>query len=353
MSNALTAIDRAKNDGALMFINVENFQAATELYKTETTLLVFKPEDFHNISGKYMPKKETTDRIGEAAGVAFIAQGCKVSSQTLEDDALGKRTVYIGSAQGKVRMPDGSWRTSSVCEYEFDPTLRACLDNGVTELNAETKQARKTENYGKQGKTTVQIILEYSKVAWQRANTGARLRVIRELTGMPTAFTKEDISKPMMFGRIVQNTSYILSTPEGRTLATAQALGLDMAAIFGGKKSLLPSESAEHEPETLPAETTAEETMPSEGASGEPEATRTAEAEEAQAELTGKAPSCNEFETLTAALEEWREAYQEHYSPSAINLIDTELNNPDATPDSRRAMIGRTKDFLKKLGVLR
>ncbi|MDR2150102.1 MAG: hypothetical protein LBO67_04675 [Spirochaetaceae bacterium] len=160
-------------------------EAKVELYKTEVTELHLAESDFHTINGKLMPNKAATDRIGEACGVQFIQATCQVSTEICDDDICGKRTVFRAEAQGKVRMPDGSWRTSTVDEYEFDPVLRAMLDKNVTELNEQTK------------KTVGRTILEYTKVARQRAATGARLRVIRQLTGCRQPLKKRTRQSPL------------------------------------------------------------------------------------------------------------------------------------------------------------
>src|SRR5574343_194879 len=124
--NALAIIERAKSQNALVFVNQENFNSGVELYKTEATVIQAKQEEFHNLQGKFMPNRAVTDRIGEAAGVQFVAGD--VRAETRDDEIAGKRTVFVATAQGKVRMPDGSWRLSTPEEYEFDPTLRAMLD---------------------------------------------------------------------------------------------------------------------------------------------------------------------------------------------------------------------------------
>lgn len=210
-AKAIAIIDKARSSGALAFVG-QGFGDVVPLYKPDVTLLAVTPKDFHNIQGKLCARKETVDKIGDAAGIDYIAAQCGVRTEIREDDELGKRTIYIGYAQGRVRLPDGTWRASTVEEYEFDPVLRARLD--------------------KKDK------LEYMKAARQRASTGARLRVVRQLTGMPTAFEAKDLGegKDLVFGRIVQNTDYILSTPEGRAMAIAQAVGVT-GQLFGGRNA--------------------------------------------------------------------------------------------------------------------
>jgi hypothetical protein len=141
-STALTKIEKAQKDGALVFVDKDWLEEKTPLYKPETTeLAINKETECFNISGKFMPKREVVDRIGEASGVDFIFGETK--STTVQDDTCGKRTVYTSYAQGRRLMPDGSWRTSSKCDYEFDPVLRAMLDFDVTELTEETKQKQR------------------------------------------------------------------------------------------------------------------------------------------------------------------------------------------------------------------
>ena len=375
-TTAIAVIDKYKADGALTYVSREDCMAVTPLYKPEVTVIQLRlpkaqgdPEsDVYNIQGKYMPKREVVDRIGEATGLVFIREGCRSWSETQQDDVCGKRTVYISEQQAKKRMSDGSWRTSSVQAYEFDPVLRAMVDYGVTELNAQTKQQKKN------GKTLAQAILEYTKVARQRAETGARLRVIRELTNMPTAFSQAEAKKPLVFGRFAQNTDYILQTPEGRAMASAQALGIDVASLFGGRR--LPSADAEtadaapaaipaSEPQAaLPDNTADYQETGTEDAFGDapdfpPESAPAPQADTAalaeQAAGTGE----SEFDALTQSLEQWVETYKDRLNvtfksgmnPYNIAMAELDSNNFNATVETRKAMIQRIKDFLKPNGV--
>lgn len=373
VNKALSVINGAVKNGALTFVSAEDCMAVTPLYKPEVTIIQLRlPQgkddpnsDVYNISGKFMPKREVVDRIGEATGLIFIHEGCRTWTESYDDDIAGKRTVYISEQQAKKRMSDGSWRTSSVQAYEFDPVMRAMLDYGVTELNAQTKQTK--DKWGK--KTLAQTILEYTKVARQRAETGARLRVIRELTNMPTAFSAADAAKPLVFGRFAQNTDYILQTPEGRAMASAQALGVDVASLFGGRK--LPA--AENEvpapaiasatPETaaLP-ESTADYEYADASFEGAEAAFDSRDSAASEAEtLASQAASSGdaELDNLTQVLEQWCETYKELLNvtlksganPYKLAMEELDANNFNASVESRKAMIQRTKDFLKTRNV--
>jgi hypothetical protein len=286
-----------------------------------------KPGDFHEISKKFMPNKAATDRMGEAAGIQFIRDACQVDTETRDDPICGKRTVFVARAQGRKRMPDGSWQVSTIDEYEFDPVLRAMLDKNVTELNEITR------------KNIARAIMEYSKIGRQRAATGARLRVIRQLTGMPPSFERADISKPFLFTRIVQNTGYILQTQEGRAMATAQALGVDVGSLFGGSKAALPeAEGAEYTDVTPEVETE--------------------EAEGKQESVFDAPPNQMEpdFDSLTQSLTEYLEGYEAELCVDLKNglnpykVAEAELTNPDATVGTRLSTINRIREFLIKSG---
>lgn len=379
VTKALTVIDNAKKNGALAFVTREDCMSVTPLYKPEVTIIQLKlpkaqndPEaDVYNIQGKFMPKREIVDRIGEATGLEFIREGCRSWTETREDDVCGKRTVYISEQQAKKRMSDGSYRTSSVQAYEFDPVLRAMDDFNVTEMTPEAKNMK-----NRFGKTLGKAILEYTKVARQRAETGARLRVIRELTNMPTAFSKAEAEKPLIFGRIAQNTDYILQTPEGRAMASAQALGVDVASLFGGRK--LPVQETETPAPAIPSNEPAEalpettevpveyEGYSDEGAeaafdsphTSEPESTSSL-AEQAAGAAKTTATDVNEFDALTQSLKQWISTYKDlldgnfknGVNPYQIALDELDENNFNASVESRKLMIQRVKDFLKARGV--
>lgn len=232
-SNALAVIDKARANGALIYAP-QNLECPA-LYKAEATAISARPDEFHNIQGKFLPNRAVVDRIAEASGIDFIPEQCQVTTRK-EDDFLGKRTIHIGHAQGRVRLPDGSWRHSAVEEYEWDPLLRA-------EMDARGDDSKKRR-----------LTLEFMKVSAQRAATGARLRVIRALTGIPATFTESEIKKPMVFSRIVQNTDYILGTKEGRTMAIAAATGL-AGQLFGQAPMITQGPGADAPAEALQANT--------------------------------------------------------------------------------------------------
>jgi hypothetical protein len=357
-STALAKIEAAEKKGALVFVDREWIEEKTPLYKPEITeMKIDKGNDCFNISGKFMPKREVVDRIGDANGIDFIFG--EVKPMTIEDDMCGKRIVYSAKAQGRKRMSDGSWRTSSIQDYDFDPVLRAMLDYDEVELNAKTKQKKRRNSRNEEyGSTLARYILELQKVAPQRASTGARLRVIRELVGMPVAFAEKEIENPLVFGRIIQNTEYILKTPEGRAMATAKALDIDMSTLFGTKKPVLPPSAAETEGQNTPPMNTAEQ-EPEDNGNTANLANQAADddvdfpAEEGEAETEEQI----EFKETSVLLEQFAVSYKEvlniktQSGTNPYELAIAELDNKNATLESRKKMVDRVRDFLIKKKV--
>ena len=204
---ALEMVQKHVSDHDLVFVAEEDLRTQT-MFLPEVVIIRSTPDDFHNISGKFMPKGYQTDRIGEASGIVFL-ENCGTRVEEVDGD-----TAYVGFAQGKKRMPDGTWRPSSVCEYEFNPVKRAEED-----FLKDTQGNYKTENQKKIH------LLGLQKFGRQRANTGARLRVIRELTGMPISFKADQLQRAMVFSRVAVNTDLFLSDPEMREAAIKVALG--------------------------------------------------------------------------------------------------------------------------------
>ena len=216
--NPLQLVQKHKSNHDLVFVAEENLRTGT-MFLPEVVVIHATQDDFHNISGKYMPKGHQTDRIGEAAGISFIAEHCGTRME-------GK-DVYVGYAQGKKRLPDGTWRSSSVCEYEFAISVRSEEDF----LNdAKKQQPRYTNEVDKKAH-----VLQLKKFARQRAGTGARLKVIRELTGMPVSFKQNEIGKAMVFSRVAVHTDLLLQDPRMRDAAIKAALSAS-GNIYGPTK---------------------------------------------------------------------------------------------------------------------
>ncbi|MDR1278595.1 MAG: hypothetical protein LBK02_07580 [Treponema sp.] len=361
MTTALSTIKTGKDKKALICLNEGDFGLRQPLFQPQVTEIALElpggneteSADCWNIQGKIVPKRHTIDRMGEAAGIFFIAEQSKNHVELRDDPIGGRRQVFVSESQGKIRLPDGSWKTSSLQSYEFDPVLRALEDQKLFSITDQplSYQPDKPGKGGStyKGKATGQLILENNKRGRQMAETGARLRVIKELTAMPTALTREQASRPLLFGRWVQNTDYLLKTPEGRLLAAAQATGTQelVAALYG--KQALPGLA-----EGQPGETR-NVTEPENPGSGQ---------DPAGADLAGEAAGDDpaprgeqsEFDRLTVALEEFMDGYGEQLdrvfpTGNPYQIIQAELKDLGATVESRRDLVDRTRALLTRMGV--
>ena len=298
-NKALSIIEQHKKENALIYINPEDLQTQ-KLFIPQVTVLHALPQDFHSIDGKKMPKSHHTYRIGEAAGVSFVPEHCSV--ERLDDH------TWVGRSQGKRRQPDGTWKTSNVCEYEFDAELRAQID-------AKEKAGPKYEKK----------LLELRKFGRQRAETGAKSRVIRELVGIPTSFDNQDISRAMVVCRIAVNTDPLLDDP-----ATAQAA---IEVAMTGKTTVYgPSEPIDvtPEPEALPAPDDSADDF---------DTFDTEEIVSDQLDATKE---------KRIALEEWLLHDRIARSAKATKGVHDVLGNADATIEDIDEMIDRCKKYVAR-----
>ena len=217
IDKAMQIVKEQKTKGSLIYVRDEDLQAQA-MFVPEITVLETTPEDFHTIDGRYQPKSHKTDQIGTAAGVSFIPEHC--GTRIVDEN------IVVGFAQGKRRLPDGTFRTSNVQEYEFDCGVRAELD-----FLADTKGKYSSDIAKKKH------ILELRKFRTARASTGARLKVIRELVGIPISFTAPQMRLPLVIGRISLNTDKLLEDPGTRGQVIQNMLG-SADNVYGPAKVL-------------------------------------------------------------------------------------------------------------------
>ena len=210
-STALAVVQEAERQHDLVYVKPEDLQVQ-KMFVPVVTRIPATPDDFHNISGNYMPKGHLTDKIGLAAGIDFYEGACGV--EKIDDH------TWVGRAQGRRRLPDGTWLTSPILEYEFDAEIRA---EEVFEKDREGKY--------KDEKARKLLLIEFKKFGRARANTGARYRVIRELVGMPISFKRDQLQKALVVHRIAVNTDAMIEDPNLRQAAIGHALHVE-AHIF-------------------------------------------------------------------------------------------------------------------------
>jgi hypothetical protein len=219
VKKAAEALQAFKAFKGLRFGSELDFQTAP-VFHTEVTELAVLPKDaYHTLEGgSVMPKKPLTNAIGDAVGVVYT-ENCGTRK------GPGKYEV-IGWAQGRKRMPDGTWKTSKVCEYSFDPEVRSEID-----FNTDERKDAKDRKYAREIDQKKHV-LDLRKFSTQRASTGAALMVIRDLANVPTAFKAHEINQPMLFTRIALNTDELLQDPRARAEIVRMAIGAQ-TEIYG------------------------------------------------------------------------------------------------------------------------
>lgn len=112
-TEAKTLVEKYRSTDQLVYVNEEDLNTQM-MFLPEVVIVNSTPEEFHNINGKYMPKRHQTDRIGEAAGIVFLEENGGTRTEQVDG-----HTVYVGFSQAKKRLPDGTWKTSSICEMSL------------------------------------------------------------------------------------------------------------------------------------------------------------------------------------------------------------------------------------------
>ena len=186
----------------------ENEVVNNELYRTQVTDLIVVKDEFHAIWPNLAPGKSLINKIGSASGVEFlpsIKTDPEYGDEIINPDGsrLRKQCGVTIVVQGRKMRPDGSWQYSSPCPYTFNWDDRAELDfladeeAGKGKYNSPIKKRKH--------------VLELKKFGTQRASTGAQLKVIRELTGMPTAFKEQELTQSgwkMSFSQIIKSEKH-------------------------------------------------------------------------------------------------------------------------------------------------
>jgi hypothetical protein len=237
-TKALAILTQHATQKSLVFASREDVESVAPQFEPVVTVLQFELSDFVDVGmGNMYPSKSATNRIADATGVSFLPgaggtrpegdfKSVKIVDQGGFTQAYGEFKV-IGSAQGQRLKPDGTPRFSSVREYEFNVIDRANRDF-----------LKKPENYKTEAQARAHL-LELKQFATQRASTGAQLAVVRELAGIPTAFKRDQIGKPMVFSQIIENNRFkldiakeIMKTPDGRQAVAAALFGTSQK-LFG------------------------------------------------------------------------------------------------------------------------
>ncbi len=176
--------------GTQIYVNETDLRTQRMFVAVVTKIPVVK-SDFHDtpVNGKMMPQAHHVHRIAIAAGITFETVHME------KDETSWTTTVraFRRDTDGTIAHVDGS------CNYDW-------VD-------------RKSEGGLK-------------KFALQRAETGAQLRAIRKILGIPTAFDRDNFERAIVVCRIDVNTDAMLDDPGMREAAIDHALAAGKS-LFG------------------------------------------------------------------------------------------------------------------------
>ena len=203
----------------------------------------------------FSPAKPLLMKLATAAGIQFHPEYDTVTKEN--------ENTYIGKAYGAIRLPDGSYKThpdiKRIClddeeakyRLEFmDKAIRGIHDwkaaKAASEMFAgEWKQETEPNQYGKYDKYYViadsdrekyierSILVNMTllrKTAAEKAQTGAKLRVIRALLGIKGTYRKAELEKPFVVPTVTFSPDY--TDPTVRNAMLQQGMQ-SMGNMFG------------------------------------------------------------------------------------------------------------------------
>lgn len=272
-----------------------------------------------------------------------------VTTGTVEDTDTKSRA----KATGAIRKPNGE---PVIISDEKTIDVMALTDRD--RLNIEEKAEKgnpdeidqwHTSSSGKKYPTFKPWNDEAQKKAWieraarkasiqhrlsknEKANTGAKERVIRALIAMKSTYTDEELSKPFVYPCVSIDSAKMLATPELQASAIRN-MGPSLTAIFGDR-NVIDVSPAKPIPHTVDTQT--QEVLPTQ------ESVDDFELEAEPAKPAEKTP----LQKLREMLEGYREKVKG--SAKATKLLDDTLAKEDATAEELNGVIDRFEAHLQK-----
>lgn len=213
---------------SVSLLYVDTDERASQIYKVGSRILNNKRwEDLYSLSKPFLQRLATEAGIQFGPGAGDVS---KVDGNT-----------WKASAFGAIRLPDGNMRTSNnfkvidlaMEEKKYRAAYGEKAERGITDYKAATEASKKYAGEWKDtGRTNdrgypvkIYIISEHEKEKYienslldamtqlranapQKAATGAILRVIRDLLGIKSAYTMDELEKPFAVARTSFSPDY-------------------------------------------------------------------------------------------------------------------------------------------------
>jgi len=194
-----------------------------DVYEVIKTPIPISKDDFHEIKNpgskppSYFPRKELVTKIGMASGIEFTSE-CR--TETIYGDKINGVEKRIGLRvfkQAKKKRIDGTWQVFSPQSYEYnwedqsEIAILKDMDNIGKKWNDGNPKAKYNfpDNPQKEQIARLRKAAELKHKAYEKADTGAMLRCIRAIIGLPTAFTGDQLKLgEMQFSQVVESREY-------------------------------------------------------------------------------------------------------------------------------------------------
>jgi len=192
--------------------------------------------------GKFSPGKRPLMAIANALGIIWDPRTTHIIEST-ERKARAKAT-------GAMRKPNGEWvviseeKTVDLDAFEDEQRI-AKEDDAEKGPITGWEQNERGKSYPTRGKWTSsaekstsierevrKAMLQYRKFKDERAMTGAKERVIREFVALKNTYSRDELSKPFAFPRVIPDTAKMLEHPEVRQAAIEKMTG-SVTSLFG------------------------------------------------------------------------------------------------------------------------
>jgi hypothetical protein len=304
--------------------------------------------------------KVPLQRIGIALGIVWDP----ATTGTQEDTATKSRA----KATGAIRKPNGEYVILSE-EKTIDVEALAERDRMNIEDKAEKGNPDEIDQWKKTDKGKSYPIFkpwkdEAQKKAWieravrkaiiqhrlsknEKANTGAKERVIRALIAMKSTYTDEELEKPFVYPCVSVDSAKMLANPDVRAMAT-ERLAPSIRTIFGpGPREVTDVSPPKQIPRTVDVETQ--------------EVIESASAEEGQVPMFPEVepekpaePELSPEDKLKKILAGYKEkitgASRGAQSGKTVHeLIDAIVADPKATAEAISSFIDRCEHYLQSM----
>ena len=310
---AIKRAEAAKAGDKSMYINMDAIRELPDEYEAVVTEVTFDPKnlkaDFSDVgSSNWMPQTQLMYRIAEACGIGGgdrsvskpIVEEIDINPMLMlgmtEVPTVRKMTVGRSVTKFSTRMQeDGTPRTSSPCNAEYnvwDRCVKEWADEELESNNYEDVKTGKYQYFGKdkwgdhiiKGKYASPIKYNSAlkrrahfqgemKFAHAKCETKAHTKTIRELAGLMTGYSADDLKiGKLVFAKIRRSREAIKAEAAARLTAISRggAGEQSTALLFGPQNDVAETEAdtedvaAVQTEDAAPAEETVEFIVPEE-----------------------------------------------------------------------------------------